>query len=108
VWQISTAQKIRASLPVLARLIWAEDDAEIVQSAVTALSYISDGGMDRIQALIDAGVCRRLCDLLVKYALALASGVEVAFMAPARSPGSRRFAERPDSVHAWLVMFESI
>jgi hypothetical protein len=60
-------QKIKTALPILARLIWAEEDEEIVQCAVTALSYISDGGGERIQALIDAGVCRRLCDLLIKY-----------------------------------------
>ena len=61
-------QIIKAALPILSRLIWIEDDVETVQDAVLALSYLSDGPPDRIQAVIEAGVCKRLVDLLMYVA----------------------------------------
>lgn len=58
---------MKTALPSLARLLWVDEDENVIQDAVMALSYISDGGNERIQALIEAGVCRRLSDLLISY-----------------------------------------
>lgn len=51
------------SLPTLARLIYSNDD-EVLTDALWALSYLSDGSDTRIQQVIDAGVCRRVVELL--------------------------------------------
>ncbi|KAH6755251.1 hypothetical protein C2S52_023634 [Perilla frutescens var. hirtella] len=39
-------------------------DEEFLTDACWALSYLSDGSNDKIQAVIDSGVCRRLVELL--------------------------------------------
>jgi len=39
-------------------------DTEIITDALWALSYTSDGPNDRIERVIEAGVCKRLCELL--------------------------------------------
>ncbi len=54
---------VQAALPSLARLIYHADD-EVIVDACWALSYISDGPNDHIQAVLDSGVCRRLVELL--------------------------------------------
>lgn len=54
---------LRAALPALARLVHSNDD-EVLTDACWALSYLSDGTNDKIQAVIEAGVCRRLVELL--------------------------------------------
>jgi hypothetical protein len=41
------------------------NDEEVLTDACWALSYLSDGTNDKIQAVIEAGVCRRLVDLLL-------------------------------------------
>ncbi|KAK9733759.1 hypothetical protein RND81_04G090500 [Saponaria officinalis] len=52
------------ALPALERLIHSNDD-EILTDACWALSYLSDGTNDKIQAVIDAKVVPRLVELLL-------------------------------------------
>lgn len=54
---------IRPALPVLARLLYSHD-AETVTDACWALSYMSDGDNNNIQAVLDANVASRLVELL--------------------------------------------
>lgn len=56
-------QKVSKCLPILARFIYHEDN-EVLSDACWALSYLSDGPNNKIQSVIDAGVCRRLVELL--------------------------------------------
>jgi len=55
---------VRPALPTLASLIYSQDD-DVLTDACWALSYLSDGPNDKIQAVIEAGVCRRLVELLM-------------------------------------------
>ena len=54
----------KQALPTLARLINSQDE-EVLTDACWALSYLSDGTNDKIQEVIQAGVCRRLVELLM-------------------------------------------
>ncbi|EEA29013.1 Importin subunit alpha-1 [Talaromyces marneffei ATCC 18224] len=54
---------ISPALPVLAKLIYMLDD-EVLIDACWAISYLSDGSNDKIQAVIEAGIPRRLVELL--------------------------------------------
>jgi len=54
----------KPALPALERLILSNDE-EVLTDACWALSYLSDGTNDKIQAVIEAGVCRRLVELLL-------------------------------------------
>ncbi|XP_074321080.1 importin subunit alpha-4-like [Silene latifolia] len=57
-------EQVKPALPVLRHLIHLNDD-EVLTDACWALSYLSDGPNDKIQAVIEAGVCPRLISLLV-------------------------------------------
>ncbi|KAF8474004.1 importin subunit alpha-1 [Kalaharituber pfeilii] len=57
-------QTILPALPVLAKLVYSLDD-EVLIDACWAISYLSDGSNDKIQAVIDAGIPRRLVELLM-------------------------------------------
>ena len=55
---------VRIALPVLAKLINSEDE-EVLANACWALAYLSDGPNEKIQAVIESGVVRRLVELLL-------------------------------------------
>ncbi|KDO38849.1 hypothetical protein CISIN_1g037562mg [Citrus sinensis] len=55
--------QVRPALPVLAQLIRSNDE-EVLTDACWALSYLSDGTNDKVQAVIEAGVYPRLVELL--------------------------------------------
>jgi hypothetical protein len=55
---------VSPALGTLANLIYASD-VEVLTDACWALSYLSDGPNERITAVIHAGVCRRLVELLL-------------------------------------------
>lgn len=56
--------QVKPALPALARLIHSNDE-EVLTDACWALSYLSDGTNDKIQAVIESGVCPRLVELLL-------------------------------------------
>ena len=56
--------QIQPALPVLAKLVYSLDD-EVLIDACWAISYLSDGANDKIQAVIEAGIPRRLVELLM-------------------------------------------
>ena len=51
-------------MPVLAKLVFSLDD-EVLIDACWAISYLSDGSNDKIQAVIENGIPRRLVELLM-------------------------------------------
>ncbi|GJD08280.1 Importin subunit alpha [Galdieria sulphuraria] len=61
---------IRPALNTLAQLIYSNDDM-ILADACWALSYLSDGPNDKIQAVIESGVTRRLVELLTHQSIAV-------------------------------------
>ncbi|CAH2068750.1 unnamed protein product [Thlaspi arvense] len=57
-------EEVRPALPILQQLIHLNDE-EVLTDACWALSYLSDGPNDKIQAVIEASVCPRLVELLL-------------------------------------------
>ncbi|CAL5410873.1 unnamed protein product [Camellia sinensis] len=57
-------EQVKPALPVLRQLIHLNDE-EVLTNACWALSYLSDAPNDKIQAVIEAGVCPRLVELLL-------------------------------------------
>lgn len=57
-------EQTKPALPALVQLIHSSDE-EVLTDACWALSYLSDGTNDKIQAVIEAGVCPRLVELLL-------------------------------------------
>ncbi|XP_039008784.1 importin subunit alpha-like [Hibiscus syriacus] len=57
-------EQTKLALPTLERLIHLSDE-EVLSNACRALSCLSDGINDKIQAVIEAGVCPRLVELLL-------------------------------------------
>ena len=55
---------VKPALPTLAQLVFMHDD-EVLTDACWALSYLSDGPNEKIQAVIEAGVATRLVELLM-------------------------------------------
>jgi len=51
------------ALTTLSKLVHSQDE-EVLTDACWALSYLSDGSNDKIQAVIESGVSRRMVDLL--------------------------------------------
>jgi hypothetical protein len=51
------------ALPVLAQLVFSHDD-EVLADSCWALSYLSDGSNDQIQAVLDTGICARIVELM--------------------------------------------
>ena len=56
--------QVKLVLPILRQLIDL-DDEEVLTNACWTLSYLSDGPKDQVQAVIEAGVCQRLQELLL-------------------------------------------
>lgn len=63
-------ERVRPALATLAQLIF-NNDEEVLTDACWALSYLSDGPNEKIQAVIEAGVCRRLVELLLNQSPAV-------------------------------------
>ncbi|KAF3436511.1 hypothetical protein FNV43_RR23603 [Rhamnella rubrinervis] len=57
-------EQTKPALPVLEQLVQVNDE-EVLTDACWALSYLSDGTNDKIQDVIDAGVCPHLIKLLL-------------------------------------------
>lgn len=75
--------QVKPALPILRQLIYLNDE-EVLTDACWALSYLSDGPNDKIQAVIEAGVCQRLMELLTLVSILSTSysHVAVAFTGP--------------------------
>lgn len=56
-------EHVRICLPLLAKLLYS-NDTDLLADTCWALSYLSDGPNEKIQAVMDTGVCRRLVELL--------------------------------------------
>lgn len=61
---VSGVSQVSPCLSVLSRLLFSSDP-DVLADACWALSYLSDGPNEKIQTVIDSGVCRRLVELLM-------------------------------------------
>jgi importin subunit alpha-1 len=84
---------VRPALAVLAFMIRG-DDAELLADACWALSYLSDGSNDKIQAVLDAGVLPHVVQLLYHQAFAVQIGNIVTGDDHDSSRRSARYARR--------------
>ncbi|XP_022656376.1 importin subunit alpha-7-like [Varroa jacobsoni] len=65
-------ESVRAALPLLGNLLYSKD-ADLLADTCWALSYLSDGPNEKIQAVIETGVCKRLVELLAHVNQSVAS-----------------------------------
>ncbi|KAL8513214.1 hypothetical protein ACS0TY_019425 [Phlomoides rotata] len=56
-------EQVKPTLPALQHLVHSNDE-EVLIDACWALSYLSDGIIDKIQVVFDVGVCKHLVELL--------------------------------------------
>lgn len=63
-------EMVRPALATLAHLIYF-DDEEVLTDACWALSYMSDGDNDKIKAVVESGVVKRLVELLLHQSLSV-------------------------------------
>ena len=61
---LTSHAQISPALSILTKLVFSLDD-EVLIDACWAISYLSDGSNDKIQAVIESGVVRRLVELLM-------------------------------------------
>lgn len=61
---------VKHCVPVLAQMIQV-DDAEVLTDACWALSYLSDGSSERVQAVVAAGCTKRLVELMTREELSV-------------------------------------
>ncbi|KAL0481613.1 importin subunit alpha-6/7 [Acrasis kona] len=57
---------VSPALPVLCHLLYSTDE-EVLTDSCWAISYLSDGPNDRIQAVIDSNVVNRMIELLIHH-----------------------------------------
>eukprot|EP01090_Pellita_catalonica_P007966 TRINITY_DN1858_c0_g2_i1.p1 TRINITY_DN1858_c0_g2~~TRINITY_DN1858_c0_g2_i1.p1 ORF type:complete len:573 (-),score=97.10 TRINITY_DN1858_c0_g2_i1:180-1763(-) len=55
---------VEGAFPVLGKLLYSTD-TEVIADALWAWSYLSDGQNERIQAVINTSICRKLVELLL-------------------------------------------
>lgn len=63
-------QMLRHCIPMLAQMLTV-DDKDVLTDACWALSYLSDGSNEKVNAVVAAGVTRRLVDLMAYDALSV-------------------------------------
>lgn len=56
-------EQVKPALPILRQLLYSNEE-EVLKDACWALSCLSEGQSDKIQAVIESGVCPRLVELL--------------------------------------------
>ncbi|KAL8528877.1 hypothetical protein ACS0TY_006373 [Phlomoides rotata] len=59
-----TFAEVKPTLPALQHLVHSNDE-EVLIDACWALSYLSDGTIDKIQVVFDVGVYKHLVELLM-------------------------------------------
>ncbi len=55
---------VKPAIGPLAKLLSDQDDAELLADACWALSYLSDGPSENIEAVIERGISTRVVELL--------------------------------------------